>query len=244
MCDYFDLIFDMNLRHRGISGVRNKRSQEEVELLQNRPVTIHDCPAQIDNQMLVDILTSPKCSHLSSFYANWDSKFDTIKTLTEQCQMLTSITIDSQLCNVCDDLLVHIATHCTGLTSVDLTRCDKITDYGLTALVTANPNLSVLIVDNCSLLTNTSIIALSTHCHKLNKLSVLNCSLITDVSILSIATYCPHINSLNVTGCENITRLGVEEIVVRCVGLSELGASQSGVDRAYVSKLNEMFGSF
>ena len=118
--------------------------------------------------------------------------------------------------------LQSIAGHCTGLQSLSLSDCRKITDTGLINISECCHKLENLKVDCCDRITDASIISISTHCIGLQSLNLVECRQISDVSIISISNYCTGLQSLNLEGCHKITDASIISISIHCTGLQSL----------------------
>ena len=133
---------------------------------------------------------------------------------------------------VTDHTLRSIAEHCTGLQSLSLRFCWKITDAGLITISEHCPNLKSLEFYNCHQFTDASIISISTHCTGLQSLSIESCYLITDASIISISTQCTGLQSFHLDGCHQITDVSIISISENCTGFKEFDIPYANITDA------------
>ena len=71
-----------------------------------------------------------------------------------------------------DASIISISTHCTGLQSLNVSRCTLLTDASIISISTHWTGLQSLNVSSCSQLTDASIISVSTHCTGLQSLDI------------------------------------------------------------------------
>jgi Leucine Rich repeat len=153
--------------------------------------------------------------------------------LADGCPLLEEVTFLFQ--RLTDDALQSIAANCSGLRSIRLNHCVKISDTGVSAL-SACRSLELITLDYCSI-TDASLLALA-NVRGLRSVNVNNCLAITDIgvralvrrcallhieiqyntnitnaSLFSIAKHCPNIIHLNVGYCTKITDEGIEPLL-------------------------------
>ena len=168
---------------------------------------------------------------------------DTAVFIISHCSCLFSISInDNRAClypQVTDYTLQSIADHCrTGLQSLSLHRCKKITDAGLITISENCYNLKSLSIYG-NLITDASIISISIHCTRIQMLYI-SSSTITDASIISISEKCIELQRLLVDSI-NITDASLVAIVKNCTGLKYFNTYRC--DGLSCSKLRRSFNS-
>eukprot|EP00249_Psilotum_nudum_P017776 c26483_g2_i2 orf=492-1799(+) len=107
--------------------------------------------------------------------------------LAETCNNLTHL----YLCGCdnagSDQALLALAKNCSGLQSLNLGWCERITDAGVTGLALWCPDLRAVDMCGCLLITDRSVIALADKCHHLRNLGLYSCRNITDNAMYSLA---------------------------------------------------------
>lgn len=92
---------------------------------------------------------------------------------------------------VTDSTLRIIATHCTKLKKISLSRCIHITDVGLTALAHGCNALQEIVLECCPI-TDKTTHSLAKYCHRLEKLDLSDCDIPRDsVGITNVKAFSP-----------------------------------------------------
>jgi F-box/leucine-rich repeat protein 2/20 len=86
-----------------------------------------------------------------------------------------------------------------SLQRLNLNACQKITDSGVKAVASTNPNLKLFSIYWNLKVTDVAIESVVMSCKHLTALNVSGCKNITDASLQNIAEFSPSIKSLNLT---------------------------------------------
>ena len=111
-----------------------------------------------------------------------------------------------------------------GITSINCSGCQNITDEAIEDIAVNCPALTSLIVSS-SRLTDEAIKAIATNCLALAKLDVSDCQGLTDESIKAIAENCPSLTELKVAALDIITDESFFAISAHCPSLTSLDIS-------------------
>lgn len=133
----------------------------------------------------------------------------TAKILTDLICALPSDITDLCLPNLEDSHLKLIGAKFPQLRSLNLSRCPKVTDFGITALESLF-NLQYLNLHGCFELTD-KITESNALLSKLQYLDVSDCRFVTDIGIKAIATL-SKLRHLNISGCCMVTDHGIAAI--------------------------------
>ncbi len=160
----------------------------------------------ITTELAKEIATClPELTSLELRSININDEF--ISALVIHSKKLTSLVLNN---GIGDDGIEMITTNLLGLTKLDISCCQEITDVGLEKIAKLK-NLNYLNLSN----TNLSDKALTIIASSLKKLSFIdftNCENITDEGVKSFVTSYPYFSSINL-GCLNITDQAIESIV-------------------------------
>ena len=129
-----------------------------------------------------------------------------------------------------DGSVFLLATRCKLLVSVNFSYRECITDLGMMALLSANPNLVNLFCVHCSNIGSGTILALSKHCHQLEILNVSSCCSFTDECFISLAEGCPELvhigfENLDSISTVRITHLSMDAFIANCKGIQNVRRS-------------------
>ena len=113
-----------------------------------------------------------------------------------------------------DDL--GIARCCLRLESINLHRCDDITDIGLSAIGLGCPHLAYLNLQNCARISDEGLLAIARGCPLLQCINLQNCVRITDVGVSALARCCPDLATINLMCCSEITDFSLSDIAQGC----------------------------
>lgn len=115
-----------------------------------------------------------------------------------------------------DTLFDTIKKFPSTLRTISLRKCGpKLTDRGITVLVTACPQLCRVRLDECSSLTNESLLAMATHCSSIEDLSLSRCYSIDDQGICAVAAK-GTLKKLNVNSLTKVTNRAIECVIQHC----------------------------
>ncbi len=112
-----------------------------------------------------------------------------------------------------------------GLTSLDLTKCDSVTDVGLWAIARHCTGLKQLTLSQCGGITNIGLRSLAMKCTSIEKLDFTKCENLDDHALRVIAAGMWGLRVFTLTGCNNITDSGVAEVARCCHKLRILDVS-------------------
>ena len=107
--------------------------------------------------------------------------------------------------HITDRVLLHMASWCPYLLTMDLTGCSEITNKGLAGLKGRCPGLVWMDLTGCDKITDTGVASLADACPALVKICFAWCSEITHAGLARLATGCPGIKEVDITGCELVS---------------------------------------
>eukprot|EP00899_Mesostigma_viride_P001317 jgi/Mesvir1/11186/Mv14577-RA.1 len=122
---------------------------------------------------------------------------------------------------VADDVIIHLATQCRQLRTLNLRRCRGVKDTALRAVAANCGQLRHLDVGYCSLVTDAGVSAIAAGCQQLEVLDVRYVQGVTDVSIAAVAAHCPRLCGLDVGGT-GVGSAGLVELALGCHELRSL----------------------
>ena len=137
-----------------------------------------------------------------------------------RCKNLKALVISDTRVN--NASIATLVSHCSSLTSLNVSHCNKLTDAAIAALARQCPLLTSVNVCECRNLTDASIIAIARQCPLLTRLDVSNCWDVTDASITAIARQCPLLTWLDVSHCCALTDASITAIARQCPLLTSL----------------------
>jgi F-box/leucine-rich repeat protein 2/20 len=139
--------------------------------------------------------------------------------LAIDCPTLTSLSVGGY--HVTDACMLAFAHNLRGLTYLDLTYSDSITDEAMIA-VAQNCTLLSLNLSYCDQLTDEAVVAVARGCNGLTELVLNRCNHITDKAIIAVARNCPTLKVLDIRWCRSITQASIVELSRHCPYLSFL----------------------
>jgi hypothetical protein len=200
-----------NLRHLNLKGCTKVNDAALAHLLQFENLESLDltgCVHLTDNGMkhlkgLKNKLTTLDltfCHQITDDGLKHLSELHLLENLNLQCcRHITHVGLQS------------IVSSCTGLGSLNLTGCDKIS---LTGIYSAHglPQLERLNLMGCKLVSDKCINTILSWTNKLTELVLAFSDHVTDEGVLAVIEQCPNMQSLNLKRCVNITDKCVEVI--------------------------------
>jgi hypothetical protein len=146
--------------------------------------------------------------------------------------------------DILDGSLFLLAYKCRLLESVNFSYRECITDIGMRALLSVNPNLVNLFCTHCTNISSGTIVALSEYCHKLEILNVSSCCTFSDDCFVSLAEGCRELvhiglENLDSISSSRITELSMDAFINNCKRLQNVRRSPPA--RSYSSKLGGKF---
>jgi F-box/leucine-rich repeat protein 2/20 len=90
---------------------------------------------------------------------------------------------------------------CNNLVEIGLSKCNGVTDEGISSLVTQCSHLRVIDLTCCNLLTNNALDSIAENCKMVEHLRLESCSSISEKGLEQIATSCPNLKEIDLTDC-------------------------------------------
>ena len=122
---------------------------------------------------------------------------------------------------VSDEGLAHIARNVTGLTSLDISGCGRVTDKGAECFASLS-QMRVLDVSGNMLLTDASVRALAAGCAQLTSLKCMMIPALSGQSVQMLVAKCAHLRVLDLSYMALMTDVAMRSITRICKGLIEL----------------------
>ncbi|CAM0949633.1 unnamed protein product [Alopecurus aequalis] len=102
---------------------------------------------------------------------------------------------------VSSSLLSAIGESCNNLVEIGLSKCNGVTDEGISSLVVRCSYLRTIDLTCCNLLTNNALDSIAENCKMLECLRLESCSSVSEKGLERIATCCPNLKEINLTDC-------------------------------------------
>uniref|UniRef100_A0A453JZZ1 F-box/LRR-repeat protein 15-like leucin rich repeat domain-containing protein n=1 Tax=Aegilops tauschii subsp. strangulata TaxID=200361 RepID=A0A453JZZ1_AEGTS len=102
---------------------------------------------------------------------------------------------------VSSSLLSAIGEGCTNLVEIGLSKCNGVTDEGISSLVACCSYLRTIDLTCCNLVTNNSLDSIADNCKLLECLRLESCSSINEKGLERIASCCPNLKEIDLTDC-------------------------------------------
>ncbi|TEA18718.1 SCF E3 ubiquitin ligase complex F-box protein grrA [Colletotrichum sidae] len=115
---------------------------------------------------------------------------------------------------------------CTRIERLTLTNCRKLSDTGLTALVTNSSSLLALDVSGVGDITDLSINTIAEHCKRLQGLNISCCKKVTNESMITLAESCRFIKRLKLNECDQLEDNAVLAFAEHCPNILEIDLHQ------------------
>ncbi|CAL4990355.1 unnamed protein product [Urochloa decumbens] len=97
--------------------------------------------------------------------------------------------------------LQAIGDNCKNLVEIGLSKCNGVTDDGITSLVVNCSHLRTIDVTCCHLLTNDALAAIAENCRMVECIRLESCPFITEKGLEQIGTLCSHLKEIDLTDC-------------------------------------------
>ena len=121
--------------------------------------------------------------------------------------------IDLYKCESISDVGVSaIAQGCPLLTSIGLINCGGISDVGVSAIARGCPLLTSIDLSYGGRISDVGVSAIARGCPLLTSIGLINCQRISDVGVSAIAQGCPLLTSIDLRDCQRISDVGVSAI--------------------------------
>ncbi|KAL3830237.1 hypothetical protein ACJIZ3_019039 [Penstemon smallii] len=187
--------------------VTNKCLIQILELEHLEDLVLEGCFG-IDDESLAALKQG--CKSLEVDLAHADSM--------QKLSTLHSIKLDG--CQITCSGLKAIGNWCVSLKELSLSKCEGVTDEGLSSLVTKHKDLRKLDITCCRKITHVSLAHITNSCTSLTSLKMESCTLILAEAFVLIGQRCPFIEELDLTDNE-IDNEGLRSIS-KCSKLSSL----------------------
>lgn len=191
-------------------------------------------------------LLCKKCPHLKhldiSFLKVTSDSIQAIGTL----QKLEVLAMAG--CGLVDDNALRFLGHgCPSLQVLDVSRCDKVSSFGLVSVIRGHIGLRQLDAGYCFLELSTTLLhrlkelknlnriridgarvsdstfqIIGTNCKFLVEIGLSKCKGVTDKGLVELVSACPNMKILNLTCCDSITDAAVSAIAEYCRSLLSL----------------------
>ena len=114
--------------------------------------------------------------------------------------------------DVHDELLVCIGKNAgKSLTEIELGRCTKVTDTGITSLVQNAPYLRMLGLRRCRRISDVAVSAIGKHCVELRELSLKKCERVSDMGVAELV-HCKKLEVLQLGHLSNLTDVSISQL--------------------------------
>ncbi|KAG2316572.1 hypothetical protein Bca4012_067432 [Brassica carinata] len=122
---------------------------------------------------------------------------------------------------VSDSSLLTLSSSCRSLTDIGVSKCEGVTDIGMTGLARNCLNLKTLNLACCGFVTDAAISAVARSCRNLETLKLESCHMITEKGLQSLGCYSKLLQELDLTDCYGVNDRGLEYIS-KCSNLLSL----------------------
>jgi F-box/leucine-rich repeat protein 2/20 len=151
--------------------------------------------------------------------------YDGIFSLLSKCQHIQHLDL-TNADFLSDHHVVKLSLFLADLVSINLSKCCKLTDSTLFALVRNCPSLSDIKMENTSIgeniVENSNPLMNFVLNHQLKSLYLAHSSLLTDESIIMVASLFPNLQLLDLSHCDNISGDGIYQVLRRCCKIRNL----------------------
>ncbi|KAI4987546.1 hypothetical protein ZWY2020_020346 [Hordeum vulgare] len=166
-------------------------SLQSVDVSRCNHVTSQGLASLIDGHSFLQKLNAADSLH--EIGQNFLSKLVTLKAT------LTVLRLDGF--EVSSSLLSAIGEGCTNLVEIGLSKCNGVTDEGISSLVARCSYLRKIDLTCCNLVTNDSLDSIADNCKMLECLRLESCSSINEKGLERIASCCPNLKEIDLTDC-------------------------------------------
>ena len=136
---------------------------------------------------------SPSALHLQEIETCFLSKLSTIG------ETLTVLRLDGL--EIFASNLQAIGDSCKNLVEIGLSKCNGVTDDGITSLIVNCGYLRTIDVTCCHLLTNDALAAIAKNCRMVECLRLESCPFINEKGLERIGTLCSNLKEIDLTDC-------------------------------------------
>ncbi|XP_037433159.1 F-box/LRR-repeat protein 3 isoform X1 [Triticum urartu] len=170
---------------------RGSNSLQSVDVSRCDHVTSQGLASLIDGHSFLQKLYAADSLH--EIGQDFLSKLVTLKAT------LTVLRLDGF--EVSSSLLSAIGEGCTNLVEIGLSKCNGVTDEGISSLVACCSYLRTIDLTCCNLVTNNSLDSIADNCKMLECLRLESCSSINEKGLERIASCCPNLKEIDLTDC-------------------------------------------
>ena len=163
--------------------------------------------------------------------------------LVDVAALLTNLThLDISGTSISDVELGLFVETCTQLTSINISKCRKVTDIGIMQIVKACRKIKRLILNESTAysgnVTDAGLGSVALFSSELVELKICFCPAVTDAGIQAVAEGCHNLKSLHITGCLALSDTAIIAVADNCPRLERLTASQ--VINLSASSINQL----
>lgn len=112
-----------------------------------------------------------------------------------------------------------------GLVSISMREAKEITDYGLTLIARASPNLQHLDITGCIQIGDISIREVGMCCTELLSLIISSCHEIVGEGLVAVGETCRQLRKFSFARCRKLERFAISNVFLFCTKLEEVDAS-------------------
>lgn len=183
---------------------------------------LSQCDNVTDEAMAMLSLETPGLRALNVLGCR-DITNDGVRRLARGCVCLTSLCLG--WCDLSDNALLVLSKQCTLLEQLDVSGCGRLSDAGVTAVVSGCRRLTSLSIEGCR---EVSAWAVAAGSAPLTSLSMGGCTLVTDAGVGAIAAAHPGLRSLSLRLCRSVGDVALRYLAMRCSELTSLDISRCG----------------
>ncbi|CAL4982855.1 unnamed protein product [Urochloa decumbens] len=175
----------------GLQFLSAGKSLQSIDVSRCPHVTSRGLASLIDGQRFIQKINAAHSLH--EIETCFLSKLSTIG------QTLTVLRLDG--IEIFASNLQAIGDNCKNLVEIGLSKCNGVTDDGITSLVINCSHLRTIDVTCCHLLTNDALAAIAENCRMVECLRLESCPFITEKGLEQIGTLCSHLKEIDLTDC-------------------------------------------
>ncbi|KAL4965153.1 putative ubiquitin ligase complex F-box protein GRR1 [Aspergillus stella-maris] len=113
-------------------------------------------------------------------------------------------------------------SQCNRIERLTLTNCRKLTDNGVSDLVTGSRHLQALDVSDLRNLTDHTLFKVAENCHRLQGLNITGCRMVTDDSLIAVSQKCRLLKRLKLNGVAQVTDRAIMSFAHNCPSILEI----------------------
>lgn len=126
-----------------------------------------------------------------------------------------------------DDGAIYLSTVCHALMQLKLELCDQtgLSDKGIAALISANPELEYIDLTGCTQVSDVTVIAMAAHCPSLKYVLLAGCAAVSDSSVLKLGLNCKQLETLDVSLCGGVSASSIAPMLSTCSKLAAINVT-------------------